>query len=306
MGEVWLARESTGAGTGATVAVKLLLPHLAEDPRFVELLRHEAERASRLDHPGIVRVRGLEETESGPILVMEHVPGPSLRWVLERSRALDQRLPVGFVARALVCVCEALHHAHQAGLVHADLAPDNVLVTPEGDVKVVDFGVARLLHGSEGTPRHARRGYTAPEVLAGGEPREPADLYAAGAMLEELAAFSEAPEALEPVAHRALTADMTARPAGALELRDALAPLASGFEAGRLGGVITHLLAAEPRRQQESAGATTTGILAPEPPAAAVPRRRTPAKKAVVALLLAAGLAALGMLLATCWPATSA
>lgn len=299
MGEVWLAREATGPGTGATVAVKMLLPHLAEDARFVSLLRHEAARAAMLRHPGIVRVRGIEEVDGSLLLVMEHVPGPSLRWVLERSRALGRPLPAGFVARAMTCVCEALHHAHQAGLVHADVAPDNVLVTPSGDVKVVDFGVARLLHAEDGAPRAGRTGYTAPEVQAGEVPREPADLYALGAMLRELAGASDDAGALEPLARPALETDPKARPASTLALREALAPGAAPFDSHRLGRHVTLLLAAEPPRPSQPGGATTTGVIpseAPVPSLPPTPRPWTWRGKVLVLVALAFGLALLGLL----------
>ncbi len=311
MGEVWLAREVAPAGQGATVAVKMVLPHLSASPRFVELLRREAEQSLRLRHAAIVRTHGLEEAEGSLLLVMEHVPGPSLRWVLERSRACGRRLPVGFAAHAVGLVCEALHYAHTltteqgepAGLAHGDVSADNVLVTTSGALKVVDFGLTRPLAASTEAPRLGKRAYVAPEVLAGRPPHARADIYAAGVLLSELSTASEPDAEVEALARWAMAPEEEARPPTAQALREALAPLASraGFDAARAGALVAALLTTEPPRKEGPAGATTTGTLSPKPPPRTVgpsPRRARWGRRTLgVVLLASALLGALGFAL---------
>jgi serine/threonine protein kinase len=303
MGEVWLAREVAPAGQGGSVAVKMVLPHLAASPQFVALLRQEAEQALRLKHPAIVRTHGLEEAEGSLLLVMEHVPGPSLRWVLERSRASGRRLPAGFAAHAVALVCEALHYAHTlttedgqpAGLAHGDVSADNVLVAPSGDLKVVDFGLTRPLAASTGAPRMGKRAYLAPEVLAGKAPHARGDIYAAGVLLSELAAASEPDAEVEVLARWAMAPEEDARPETAQAFREALAPLAAraGFDSSRAGVLVAALLTAEPARKEGPMGATTTGTLAPEPPVpqpVAPSARRRPWGRSALGVLLASAL----------------
>jgi eukaryotic-like serine/threonine-protein kinase len=302
MGEVWLARQVVPAGQGGSVAVKMVLPHLAASPEFVSLLRREAEQALRLRHPAIVRTHGLEEAEGSVLLVMEHVPGPSLRWVLERSRASGRRLPAGFAAHAVALVCEALHYAHTltneqgqpAGLVHGDVSADNVLVTPSGALKVVDFGLTRPLAASAGAPRMGKRAYVAPEVLAGKAPHARGDIYAAGVLLSELAAASEPDAEVEALARWALAPEEAARPETAQALREALLPLAAraGFDPSRAGALVAALLTSEPARKEGPMGATTTGTLSPEPaPIQTAPeRRRGRWERSALGVLLASAL----------------
>jgi len=138
MSEVWVA---TDVILDRQVAVKMLKAALADDPVVVERFRREAVAAAGLNHPYIVSIFDTVEDGGQEAVVMELVPGSSLRALLDENGSLgvDETLVIG---RA---VAAALDHAHQAGLVHRDVKPGNVLVTPEGRVKLTDFGIAKAL-----------------------------------------------------------------------------------------------------------------------------------------------------------------
>ncbi|MER7073814.1 protein kinase [Terrabacter sp. NPDC000476] len=147
MGEVHLATDERLA---RPVAVKVLGPRFADDPEAVERFRREALTAARLDHPAVAQVYdyGVESCDDGHdddgpgthFLVMEHVPGPDLARVLRDKGRLGVAEAVDVTAQ----VCAALAAAHDAGVVHRDVKPGNVMLTAEGRVKVTDFGIARV------------------------------------------------------------------------------------------------------------------------------------------------------------------
>jgi predicted ATPase/class 3 adenylate cyclase len=169
--------------TGGPVAVKLLHPVLAADPQYAARLRREAAVAAALTSPRVVRVTDLGEHEGRPFLVMEYVPGPTLREHLDARG----RLPVAEALAVALEVARALAAAHAAGVVHRDLKPENVKLV-DGHVKVLDFGIAR----ADGSPGLTAAGaflgtpeYGAPEQAQGGGDAR-ADVYALGVLLYEL------------------------------------------------------------------------------------------------------------------------
>ena len=156
MGEVWVARQKSIGGFERLVAVKRILPRFASDPSFVQRFATEAHVAASLSHPNIVQIHDLEEDRGEVFIAMELVRGETLQALIRRSWELTGQpiaplLGAGIMAR----VCRALHHAHTrvdpttgaVGLVHRDVAPANVLIGYRGEVKVVDFGIARALTG---------------------------------------------------------------------------------------------------------------------------------------------------------------
>ncbi len=168
------------------VAIKLLKASLADDPVVVERFRREAISAAGLNHPYIVSIYDTIEAEGRAAVVMELVPGRSLRNLLDESGRLgiDETLVIG---RA---VAAALDHAHQAGLVHRDVKPGNVLVTPEGRVKLTDFGIAKAVERSHEdlTAENVMMGtakYLSPEQVLGFPLDGRADLYSLGLVLYE-------------------------------------------------------------------------------------------------------------------------
>ncbi|WP_090825608.1 Stk1 family PASTA domain-containing Ser/Thr kinase [Arthrobacter sp. yr096] len=165
------------------VALKVLHPHLANDPTFLERLSREAKAAASLSHPHIVGV--LDQGEDGPIayLVMEYVRGHTLRDTLNDQGALPPRLALALIDP----VIEGLAAAHNSGLIHRDIKPENVLIADDGRIKVGDFGLARAV--SANTSTGALIGtvaYLAPELVLGQPADARSDIYSAGIMLYEM------------------------------------------------------------------------------------------------------------------------
>src|SRR5690242_8088332 len=153
MAEVYLAMDTR---LGRTVAVKTLRADLARDPTFQARFRREAQSAAALNHPAIVAVYDTGEesiTEIGggvvalPYIVMEYIEGRTLRDVLGEGRPLDVDLALDVTTGVL----NALEYSHRIGIVHRDIKPANVMLTPTGDVKVMDFGIARALADASST-----------------------------------------------------------------------------------------------------------------------------------------------------------
>lgn len=165
------------------VALKVLHPHLANDPIFLERLSREAKAAASLSHPHIVGV--LDQGEDGHIayLVMEYVKGHTLRDTLNEQGALPPRLALALIDP----VIEGLAAAHRSGLIHRDVKPENVLIAEDGRIKVGDFGLARAI--SANTSTGALIGtvaYLAPELVLGQPADARSDIYSAGIMLYEM------------------------------------------------------------------------------------------------------------------------
>lgn len=137
MGEVW---EATDHVIGRTVAIKILKDEYMGDPGFLERFRAEARHAALVNHEGIASVFDYGEENGSAYLVMELVPGEALSTVLERDGALSADKTLDIVAQT----ASALQAAHAAGLVHRDIKPGNLLITPDGRVKITDFGIARI------------------------------------------------------------------------------------------------------------------------------------------------------------------
>lgn len=183
MASVYLA---TDTRLDRRVAVKVMHPGLAEDPDFVARFNREARASARLSHPDIVAVYDQGEDDGQAFLVMEYVPGATLRAVL-RDRG---RLSTGEALAVMDHVLAALGAAHDAGLIHRDVKPENVLVTADGRVKVADFGLARAIAGHHLTAADGALlgspAYLAPEQVRDGTADARSDVYAAGIMLFEL------------------------------------------------------------------------------------------------------------------------
>ncbi len=192
MSDVHLA---TDAKLGRKVAVKLLKSSLANDPVFRTRFRHEAQAAARMAHPTIVRVFDAGEEivpdaaggESVvPFIVMEHVEGRLLRDLID-----DGPLPVSEAARIAEGILTALEYSHRAGVVHRDIKPGNVMITPTGQVKVMDFGIARAISDSAATVAQTSSilgtaQYFSPEQARGETVDARTDLYATGVVLFEM------------------------------------------------------------------------------------------------------------------------
>ncbi|MFD8492464.1 Stk1 family PASTA domain-containing Ser/Thr kinase [Amycolatopsis sp. NPDC059657] len=176
---------------GREVAIKILRADLARDPQFQERFRREAQNAAALNHPAIVAVydTGEANTEFGPLpyIVMEYVEGRTLRDIVKTEGPMSQKRAMEVMAD----VCAALDFSHRHSIVHRDVKPANVMITKNGAVKVMDFGIARAMHDGQSamTQTAAVIGtaqYLSPEQARGEQVDARSDVYAAGCVLYEL------------------------------------------------------------------------------------------------------------------------
>jgi eukaryotic-like serine/threonine-protein kinase len=180
MAAVWLGHDEV---LDRPVAVKVLSDTIAGDPGFVARFRREAHTAAGLSHPNLVDVYDFSEEGERPYLVMQFVPGENLAARLERGRAVDCEQ----LARELL---EALAHIHEAGILHRDVKPANVIVEPGGTAKLIDFGIALPRDATALTSTGLVLGterYAAPEVMEGRQATERSDLYSCGVVLRACA-----------------------------------------------------------------------------------------------------------------------
>jgi eukaryotic-like serine/threonine-protein kinase len=185
MASIWKAVD---ADSGAQVALKIPHPQLESDVVFFERFKREEEIGQRLDHPNVVKVLKPRD-KSRMYIAMEYVDGRSLRSIIQSDAPLPDERALD-IARQ---VTEALGYLHEKGVVHRDIKPENILLTPEGRVKILDFGIAldeskrRLtwagLSSTIGTPD-----YMAPEQIGGRRGDARTDVYAVGTMLYEMLA----------------------------------------------------------------------------------------------------------------------
>jgi len=228
-GTVYLARQLS---TGRDVAVKALAPALVELPGFLQRFRTEARTMARFDSENLVSVYDYFERDGAAYLVMQYVAGVSLRELIEKSGPLQPEQAVGVLAGAL----SGLAEAHRLGIVHGDVKPENILVSPEGVSKLVDFGQSAPTgsHSLGGSPA-----YASPEAVRD-EPLSPrSDLYAAGVLCYELLTG---------------TLPFTGTPAEVLVAQRDLQPPRHPAIPGPVADVLDRALAKSPDDRQENAG----------------------------------------------------
>jgi serine/threonine-protein kinase len=169
-----------------TVAIKILRKNYSANPEFRERFHQEAKAAANLSHPNIVTVHDFGLYASQLFIVMEYVPGTDLKTILKQRGSLRVDEVIGLIEQA----CAGIGYAHRAGLIHCDVKPQNMLVTPDKRLKVVDFGIARALATISpdertdvvwGSPQ-----YFSPEQAAGGAPSPASDVYSLGVVLFEM------------------------------------------------------------------------------------------------------------------------
>src|SRR5215210_9512964 len=183
MAEIWLG---TDLSLARQVAIKVLKPALASDPVVAERFRREAIAVAQLSHPNIVAVYDAIEDNGRQAVVMQLVNGKSLRQLLDEQKRLspDLTMHIG------TCVASALDAAHRAGMVHRDVKPGNILITPDGRVLLTDFGIAKALEptGDDLTSDNIMMGtakYLSPEQVRGKRLDGRADLYSLALVLYE-------------------------------------------------------------------------------------------------------------------------
>jgi eukaryotic-like serine/threonine-protein kinase len=278
------------------VAIKRLAENFAADPEFRRRFEREACLAAPLSHPNIVAVYDVGEEDGRPFIVMEYVEGESVAEALRRGG----RFPVAESLRIALDACAGLGAAHAAGLVHRDIKPHNLLITPEGTVKIADFGLARSLEGTFLTDHGTVMGtaaYLAPEQLDGGEVSAAADVYSLGAVLYELLT-GEAPRSASTLVELVQRGhDEPVRP-----VHELAADVPSAVEAA-----VMHALATDPAARPPSADAFATELRSAEDATTVVsrpadaptePLLRRPRRQRRAAVFLAAALAMLAAVVA--------
>jgi serine/threonine protein kinase len=191
MGEVWLAEDTR---LGRKVALKLLPAEFTADSERVRRFTQEAKAASALNHPNIIAVHDIGDSETGRFIVMEFVAGRTLRSVIAKDNSLETFFTLG------AQMARALSAAHAAGITHRDIKPDNIMVRDDGYVKMLDFGLARLLPTTASDPEAmtlaqqttpgtvmGTLAYMSPEQASGQTAGSASDVFSLGIVLYELA-----------------------------------------------------------------------------------------------------------------------
>ena len=197
MAEVFKAKRAGVAGFEKVVALKRILPHLSENKEFLDMFVDEAKMVAGLAHPNIVQIFDLGRIEKSYYIAMEYVHGRDLRTVMRRARDKGLRMPLDLSLRVVSQVCAALEYAHRKKdergqpmqIVHRDVSPQNILISFEGDVKLVDFGIAKAATKASNTDRGALRGkllYMSPEQAWGRPIDRRSDVFSLGIVLYEM------------------------------------------------------------------------------------------------------------------------
>jgi serine/threonine protein kinase len=197
MAEVFKAKRTGVAGFEKVVAVKRILPHLSYNREFVDMFIDEAKMVAGLQHPNIVQIFDLGRIGTSYYIAMEYVHGADLRTLLRRLRERGLRVPLDvavFVASKVSAALEHAHAKHDAEgrpmrIVHRDVSPQNILISFDGEVKLVDFGIAKAATKASRTEKGALRGklmYMSPEQAWGRPMDQRSDLYSLGIVLYEM------------------------------------------------------------------------------------------------------------------------
>jgi serine/threonine-protein kinase len=269
MAELFLARQTGPSGFERPVVIKRVLPHLARERDFRDMFLDEARLVVQIRHPNVVQVQELGDDGGELFLVMEYLEGESLSTLAKRLSAKEGRLPVRVALHIVAEACAGLHAAHELragdrhlGLVHRDVSPHNLFALYSGQIKVIDFGIAKAADRSAKTQTGTVKGkfaYMAPEQVRAEEVDRRADVFSLGVVLHELltgkplfarphdflvmqavcldpiptpsATVEVAPE-VERVVMKALARDPSERYESALALRRDLSALLAGMQTG--------------------------------------------------------------------------
>lgn len=278
MAEVFFATKEGPGGFSKEIVVKRILPHLAEDPRFVEMFLREAQTAASLNHANVVQVYELGEADGQYFIAMEYVDGATLYKLARRAWHSGRSVPMEVVLRAIADGALGLNHAHgirdaktgeAVGLVHRDISPDNLMINRDGVTKVLDFGIAKGGNSAGVTKTGELKGkipYMSPEQIRGEALDGRSDLYSLGitmywlltgqrpfsgatelmtlqGVLTEEASppssiNSHVPPAVDDIVMALLEKDREYRPANGAELHDMLVSLTPGRTAASTSFVV--------------------------------------------------------------------
>jgi eukaryotic-like serine/threonine-protein kinase len=316
MADVYLAQDET---LRRRVAIKILADRYTQDDGFVERFRREATAAAGLNHPNIVSIYDRGEADGTYYIAMEYIEGPTLKEEINARAPLPEAEAVGYAQQVL----QALEFAHRRGVIHRDIKPHNMMVTPDGLLKVTDFGIARATNQVEMTEVGSIVGtaqYLSPEQARGQSVGPQSDLYSLGVVLYEMLTgevpfaggsaveiamkqVNDPPEppsrknrlispALEQVVMRALAKDPALRFHSAREMGDELARVRRGLGVSQDTQQATAVIGAQQAMAAQGTQATRvmTAPPAPPPPTPAQPKRSAlPWLLVLLLLILSAG-----------------
>ena len=296
MADLYLAKREGPGGFARHVAIKVVHPRLARDRSFIDMFLDEARLAASISHPNVVHIEDLGQQGGTYYLVMEYLHGTTLAQVLMKLYAAGRRLAPAAAVSLVADAAAGLHAAHQARgpdgqllhVVHRDVSPQNLFLTNEGEMKVIDFGIAKAsgrLHKTQGNALKGKMPYMPPEQFTGADIDHRADLYALGVVLWEMLTLERlfqakddfsliqevragprcAPSALVPrispaldaVVMGALAGDPNGRPASGRDLRQLLLeaePEARAIERIDLAGMLFALIPDELASQAQAMG----------------------------------------------------
>ena len=194
MGEIFLARRRESR---ELLVIKRILSHHLDKPEYLKMFYSEAQLVRSLNHQNIIQIYEVGEFEGNHYIAMEYVRGRSLREIIDQLRAQGQGMPIDYALRIAIQLCEGLHYAHAAqdasgrpmGIIHRDINPQNVLVSYDGSLKIIDFGIAKSEMTSVQTATGTIKGkfvYMSPEQSAAEDIDQRSDLFSLGIVLYEL------------------------------------------------------------------------------------------------------------------------
>ena len=196
MAEIFLARQAGLEGFEKTIVIKRIRPHLSKQPNFVQMFLNEAKLAAQLNHPNIVQIYDLGKISESYFIAMEYVFGRDMRRIIPKADTLGIPFPMVYALKIASSVCEGLYYAHQKvdmygnalNIVHRDVTPENIFVSFDGTVKVLDFGIAKAANQIEQTRAGEIKGklsYMSPEQCMGKPLDSRSDLFSLGTVLYE-------------------------------------------------------------------------------------------------------------------------
>jgi eukaryotic-like serine/threonine-protein kinase len=196
MAEIFLARQAGIENFEKTIVIKRIRPHLSKQPNFVKMFLNEAKLAAQLNHPNIVQIYDLGRIGESYFIAMEYVFGRDMRRIIPKADSLGIPFPMVYALKIASSVCEGLYYAHQKtdtygvalNIVHRDVTPENIFVSFDGTVKVLDFGIAKAANQIEQTRAGEIKGklsYMSPEQCMGKHLDNRSDLFSLGTVLYE-------------------------------------------------------------------------------------------------------------------------
>jgi serine/threonine protein kinase len=254
MAEVFKARRVESDGSDSFVAIKRILPSIAEDHDFINMFIDEAKLTVQLTHPNIAHTYELGRSNDTYYIAMEYVAGKDLRTIFERLRRSNAAVPPDLAAYVISRIAAALDYAHRKndehgqplGIVHRDVSPQNVIISFDGDVKMIDFGIAKAANKIQNTQvgvLKGKFGYMSPEQVSGKEVDRRSDLFSLGVVLFEILAG----ERLFVGTNDNAVLD---------KVRNAVMPRLSDLRKGvpaALEGIVAHALARNPAERYQHA-----------------------------------------------------